>query len=468
VERFSSFQVKEGNVMRKGLTVSLAAALVAAFALPALADHELIGFYRAIGHVSNFKAGASNSKTTFGIATPALDSAEVTNSYVEQRIRIRYGLGTENIKAVAFFEIDSKFWGDSALSNGSRNEGTALGSDSIDLETKNVYLWFKVPNTSVDVSVGLQNQTDAYAGVIYGGADFAGVFANAKFEPVAIKLGWGKFYENNAGRADDVDLYVAEAKIIPTKDVKVGVNVYYLNDMGNVNPRFGNLPGIPVTDNAYIQRVWMPGVDFAARTGPVTLTGFAFYQFGKIEFDNTATSDVDIRAWVADLRGDVNLGPGKLFVEGIYVSGGDNPATEFESLVSADDYVQNQAGFYRTDMMILLRNGFDINTSIALAGNLSFGGRGLWHVAAGYSLKPIDKLTLKVGAGHAQTSEQFAADVGDVIGTEVNAIATYNIAKGLDVGLAGAYCFLGDFYDTTTGVDRVDPYDLQARINYVW
>jgi hypothetical protein len=451
--------------MRKGFAVLLAAVLVAAFAVPALADHELIGFYRAKGHVSNFK-GYGTPSSVQGVATPALDNAEVTNSFVEQRLRLRYALGTENIRAIAFFEIDME-WGDAGPVV-ARNTGGALNGDAINLETKNIYLWFKVPNTSVDVSVGLQNQTDAYAGVIYGGADFAGVFANAKFEPVALKLGWGKFFENNTGRADDVDLYIAEAKVAPTKDVSIGANVYYLNDMGNVNPRVGTPFGFPTTDNAFIQRIWIPGVNFAAKAGPVGLTGFAFYQFGKIEFDNPANPDVDIRAWAADLRGDVNLGPGKLFFEGIYVSGGDNPASEYESIVTADNFSQSSALFFRTDMMILLRNGDDINTSVGLANSLSFGGRGLWHVAAGYSLKPIDKLTLKVGAGHAQTSEQFTADIGDVIGTEVNGTATYNIAKGLDVGVGGAYCFLGDFYDTTTGIDRVDPYDLQARINYVW
>lgn len=458
---------KEGNVMRKGFAVLLAAVLVAAFALPAAADHELVGFYRAIGHVSNFKPGTNVQ----GIITPSFDNADVTNAFVEQRLRMRYSFGTENVKAIAFFEIDMN-WGDSAAISGSRNAGGGLNADSINLETKNIYLWFKVPNTSTDVSVGLQNQTDAYAGVIFGGADFTGVFVNSKFEPVALKLGWGKWFENNVGRADDIDIYVAEAKLVPMKDVSVGVNLYYINDMGNVSPRAGLPFGFPTTDNAFIQRIWTPGVNFAAKAGPVALTGFGFYQFGTIEFDNPANPDVDIRAFAADLRGDVNLGPGKLFVEGIYVSGGDNNANKVESIVTADNFFQNQAFFFRTDMMVLLKNGYDINSAFGIVNSLGFGGRGCWHVAGGYSLKPMEKLTLKFGAGHAQASENLVADgpnVGKGIGTEVNAVATYNIAKGLDAGVAGAYVWLGDFFDPAPGQpDRVNPYDLQARINYVW
>lgn len=453
--------------MRKGFAVLLAAVLVAVFAMPAMADHELVGFYRAIGHVSNFKGTASSVQA---VATPAFDNAETTNSFVEQRIRLRYALGTENVKAIAFFEIDFD-WGD-ASANVARNDGGAIQADSINLETKNVYLWFKVPNTSIDVSVGLQNQTDAYAGVIFGGSDFTGVFANGKFGPAGLKLGWGKFFENNVARADDVDIYVAELKLSPMKDTSVGVNVYYLNDMGNVSPRAGTPFGFPTTDNAFTQRIYIPGVNFNAKAGPVALTGFGFYQFGKIEFDTPGKPDVDIRAFAADLRGDVNLGPAKLFLEGIYVSGGDNNAQKVESIVTADNFFQSQAFFFRTDMYILLKNGGDINTSIGLVNGLNFGGRGVWHVAAGASLKPIDKLTLKFGVGHAQASENLVTDgpnVGKTVGTEVNAVATYNIAKGLDLGLVGAYAFLGDFFDPAPGqAERVDPYDAQLRINYVF
>ena len=148
------------------------------------------------------------------------------------------------MKAVAFFEIDYSAWGDAAgmtkndgvYGNGStstggetgmgtggniigtgagRNTGGALGADRINIETKNVYVWFKLPNTSLDFTVGMQNQTDAYAGLLYGGADMAGVFVNGKMAPVSYTLGWAKLYENATAKADDMTLYVGRREVRP-------------------------------------------------------------------------------------------------------------------------------------------------------------------------------------------------------------------------------------------------------------
>ena len=153
-------------------------------------------------------------------------------------------LGSENVKAVWFLESDMIF-GDSAGSAApgaaARNSGGALGGDKVQTETKNIYVWFKVPDTSVDFTVGLQSQSDDYAGIIYGGADMAGVFMTGKFEPVTYKLGWAKLYENATNRSDDMTLYVAEAKFVAAKDVRIGGNFYFLQH--DANKVAGTLPG---------------------------------------------------------------------------------------------------------------------------------------------------------------------------------------------------------------------------------
>ena len=63
--------------------------------------------------------------------------------------------------------------------------------------------------------MGLQNQSDRFAGVLYGGADMAGIFMTGKMEPTSYKLGWAKLYENNNLKTDDVTLYVAEVQFAP-------------------------------------------------------------------------------------------------------------------------------------------------------------------------------------------------------------------------------------------------------------
>ncbi|TRZ97858.1 MAG: hypothetical protein D4R80_06245 [Deltaproteobacteria bacterium] len=493
--------------MRKGFLIMLAVVLVAALAAPAMAAMDVTGFVRSKGYMSNFKNGAT---------APSLQKDAPTASYVEQRFRAKFSFGEENVKAVWFIETDFGAFGDVAgsantvgtvtdnagvkqpvASGAGRNGGGALGGDRINLETKNIYIWFKLPNTSLDFTVGLQNQSDAYAGLLFGGADMAGIFAKGKMEPVDYVLGWAKFYENNNLKSDDLTLYVASAKFAPTKDLKVGANLYFIqDDTGKVSLTTATAVSTQLPSDAGAalnkKKIYTPGVDVSFAAGPATISGFGLYQFGKIDYLNPATSDVDVKGFALDMRGDVALGPGKLFVEGLYVSGGDNVSKEYKSIKTLSDMNASPGGnsfFARTDMMILLPNGDDINTSSALVGAAGTataggafvgntspgnGGRGITHLAAGYTQKLGDKLAGKVGAGYlAATKKLLGTDdtkKGKGMGTELNANVNYNIQKGLDFGMYAAYAWLGDFYKSNVAgaVDPDNVYDVHFRLNYAF
>jgi hypothetical protein len=529
--------------MRKGFLIVLAVVLVAALAAPAMAGTDINGFYRAKAYMSNFKTASS---ATGG--NPIIAKDAPTDAFVEQRLRLKFTMGEENVKAVVFFEIDYSAWGDAAgmtkndgawgtgntvtggatgTPSGSnnnfvpgtgagRNTGGALGADRINLETKNVYLWFKLPNTPLDFTVGMQNQTDAYAGLLWGAADMAGIFMNGKIEPVTFTLGWAKLYENYTAKTDDLTLYVASAKFAPTKDLKVGGHFYYLQDdtqndsgISTINP-VGNLPTDPqlpaplggtfAAVGFNKKQIYTLGTDVTFNAGPATISGFALYQWGKRDYlNNTATlTDVDISGYALDARVDANLGPGKGFFEALYISGGDNTTEKYKSIVTLSDFNASPGGnsaFGRTDMQILLFNNDDINMSQAMVGtagvpanggNTSPGnaGRGIWHLAAGYTMPLGAKLTSKVGLGYLSATELLKADKaggstgatlattrkGEGMGTEINANVNYNIMKGLDFGLYGAYVWLGDFYKSQNGSipDPDNPWETHMRINYAF
>jgi hypothetical protein len=513
--------------MRKGFLIMLMVVLVAALAAPAMAGTDINGFIRVKGWMSNFKDAGD---LTGGNPTVRKDAP--INSYVEQRLRLKFSSGEENVKAVAFFEIDYSAWGDAAgntkndavygtgvPSSGAgaatgtggniggtgagRNTGGALGADRINLETKNVYIWFKVPNTTVDFTVGMQNQSDAYAGLLFGAADMAGIFANGVFGPVTTTFGWAKLYENITNKTDDMTLYVASAKFSPVKEVKIGANFYFLQDdtakVGEVtviNP-VGAITTDPTAAGPFNRkRIYTPGVDFAFNAGPATLSGFALYQFGKYRdyTSPTALKDVNVQGYAGDVRADLNAGPGKLFVEALYISGGDNTADKYKSIVTLSDVNASPGGnsaFGRTDMSILLFNNDDINTSQALVGTASGGptltspsaqGRGIWHVATGYTQKLGDKLTVKAGAGYLSATKLFKTDTstpatakkGKGMGTELNANVNYNIMKGLDFGVYAAYAWLGDFYKfktegaTLATKNPDNAYETHMRLNYAF
>jgi hypothetical protein len=489
--------------MRKGLIVLLVAVVAVAFALPATADMtptnlNVSGFYRSKAWLSNFHDGSGAPSLRTGTA----GDSEQTNAYVEQRARVKFAFGTENVQAVWFLESDM-VWGDSAggtpVANtcttntagvtcastygggAQRNSGGALGGDRVQIETKNLYLWFKVPDTSVGVTVGLQGQSDDYAGILYGGADFAGVFVTGKYEPVTWKLGWAKLYENVTQKSDDMTLYVAEAKFAPAKDVKLGLNFYFLQDDSAKNLSATALPFAVTAGNQFSARVYMPGVSAAFKAGPATISGFAQYQFGTIESVNVVAPDIDINAYLFDLRADMNLGPGKFFIEGLYLSGGDGTGNDYEAPITLSTREASPGGnsaYSRTNMAILLASPDTINISQCLIGcsggelgaDPGNGGQGIWHVAAGYQQKLTPKLTGQVNVGYLAATEELTGGTskGKEIGTEINARIDYNLAKGLDVGLVGAYAFIGDFLNTTGSPDFEDAWTSYARVNYAF
>jgi len=482
--------------MRKGFLIVLAVALVAAMAAPAMAGTDITGFYRSKGYVSNFKTFASGNHVN-----PSPADISPTNSYVEQRLRLKFSMGEENVKAVLFLEQDM-MWGD-ASAQVARNQGGAIQGDSINIETKDIFLWFKLPNTSADFTVGLQNVSDSYRGIFFGGADMAGVTSTFKFAPLSFRVGGFTPWERNTNQADDTQLFIAEAKIAPVKDLNVGLNFYFIRDgVDVVGTTSGELPTTPNVDAMFVAgataaapavpgvtKIYMPGVNFDYNAGVARVSGFAFAQFGDRTYDNTAIPKTKFGGYAADLRVDANAGPAKVFIEGLYTSG-DKPGTsdKIEGVVVAEDFKMqsSSSNSYGMDLQILTLNGDDINTARGLiyspnnnrvqTGYAMNGVRlGSTLIAAGASMKLGDKMTGKVGAGYLRANQLAPAaltgtnlNVSKSMGTEVNANVNYNILKGLDFGLYGAYAWLGDGYKVSGSPTPDNLYDLHARVNYAF
>ena len=474
--------------MRKGLTVLFATVLVAVLALPALADHELLGYYRSKGYVSNIK-----NYTSANYVNPTPANVNPTSSYVEQRLRLKFTTGVENVKAVLFLEQDM-MWGD-ASGQVARNQGGAIQGDSINLEAKNAYLWFKLPNTSADFTVGLQNVSDPYRGVFMGGADMAGVLSTFKFEPVSFRVGGFNPWERDTNQADDSLIFIAEAKIAPTKNLNVGLNFYFIRDGADAlgaasgetsTPGPGYLGGVQVVPG--VTKIYMPGVNVDFNAGAVKISGFVFAQFGDRVYDSGAAK-TKFGGYAGDVRVDANVGPAKVFLEGLYTSG-DKPSSsdKIEGVVVAEDFkiFSSASQPISFDMQILGPNGDDINTSRNLtyttnnnraAGGYAMNGvrLGATFIAAGASMKLNDKMDAKVGVGYLRANETAPAaltgtnlNVSKSMGTELNGNVNYNIMKGLDFGLFGAYAWLGDGYKVAGSPSPDNLYDLHARLNYAF
>ena len=492
--------------MRKGWIVLLTAVLVVAFAAPAMADLKVTGFYRSKAMLSDFFDGGGG---------PSLrtNADKQSNAYVEQRARIKFDAGSESARAVFHFESDMNWGvgsgnsyvnasgtGDQNVNNG-RNGGGALSADTVQLETKEIYVWFKIPDTSITGKIGMQSVNDHYAGIFSNAADMAGMFFSGQFEPVKWTLGWATLYELNStdtgdnsggyGASDDTSFYLASVQFAPAKDMDLGVNFYYLQDDSGRNgggfARLDPFQGLGTAGplDGYTVKVYMPGVNFAMNAGIAKISAFGFYQFGTA--DSWDGSSFDINGFMVDLRADLKLGPGNFFAEGFYISGGNGDNSDYESIITLGDYQRatngakndgtgGNSGFGRTNMYFLF--GADsLNVSQCLIGcsggelGDSFGnsGRGLWHVAAGYSQKFTEKLKGAVNVGYAAAADTFASDDAEGrdkdIGTEVNARIDYTLSKGLDVSLVGAYLMAGDFVTAAEDLDD-SYYMVYGKIGY--
>jgi hypothetical protein len=486
--------------MRKGWMVLLAMALVVALAVPASAEMKLTGFYRVKPTLSNYLGAGNLSLNVPGTDTATssslvkesgsgsgVDTAR-SRSWTEMRNRLRFEIGDENVKGVTFFEIDGVF-GDLGGGTG-RNQGFASNGDSINIETKNVFVWFKVPDTTLDFTVGLQGYLDEFGGLLFGYSDQAGVVAKFKFEPVNFRLTWLKLRDNVTDVAGlgngwtssnpgdfDADYYALDAKFAPTANATVTGHFGFLRDSGSFIGQPLEADPTGTASDLEILKAYYLGVNATVKLAPATITGFFLYNFGKFEDDGGTAADVKIAGFAARLRADAKVGPGNAFLEGLYVSGDDDTAstTKYKSVVTGSDFAALTSYYFSPDLTILFPNIDMVNSASALALNPNNSGRGLMLLAGGYSQKFSDKISGKLGAGYLAADKKRKATPtaveakGKAMGTEVNANVNYNISKGLDFGVYGAYAFLGKFYDRPTGEKNPDDlYTLHGRLNYAF
>jgi hypothetical protein len=478
--------------MRKGWLVLLAMALVVALAVPASAEMKLNGFYRVKPTVSNYVGNGNNSLNVPGAesavaasllktGSPGIET-DRTRSFTEMRNRLRFEIGDENVKGVTFFEIDGVF-GDFGGNTG-RNQGFASNGDSINIETKNVFVWFKVPNTSWNFTVGLQGYTDEFAGLIFGYSDQAGVVANFKYEPVNFRLTWLKVRDDvtgggpannawtstNAG-GNEADYYAVDAKLTPTKDTAATLHFAFLRDTNSFIVQPLEAAALESLKAYYL------GLNGTVKLAPATVTAYFLYNFGKFEDNDVpAAQEVKIAGFAFGARADAKAGPGNAFLELLYVSGdNDNSSsTKYKSVITGSDFAALTSYYARPDLTILFPNIDMINSATALVLNPNNSGRGLILVAAGYTQKFSDKITGKIGAGYLAADKKRPLTVateakGKSMATEINANVNYNISKGLDFGVYGAYALLGSFYDRVAPQESPsDLYAFHGRLNYAF
>jgi len=425
---------------KKMLAFAAVTALTAATAVPAMAlENEFHGLYRVRAIHTNFQNAAPAG---------ALSADSSSLNAIEQRIRLLYAAkANDDLKLVTHFEVDST-WGDAAYFVG-RGAGAAIGADSVNIETKNIYLDFKIPATPVKAQVGVQPFTDAYKGIFITD-DVAGLALSGKAGAATIS---GAFFRlNDAGGAAaigkaNVDLITLDGKFAVSKDLSVGGSYYLVRNDLNVSG----------------QDLHMFGVNAAANLGPVAVDGFAIYQTGDEIY---AVAARDVSAYAAQVAAKAKVGPGSLRGAVLYASGenGSGDSSAFQNIRSGAttaNFTSSASAYYAGDMLLMMRSKWAMDSDRAIVSATNNSDMGLMFIAAGYDVPISSKVSATANVGYMRAAD--TATGSKSIGTEVNAQVNYKMYDNLTGSLQGAYVFLGDRLDAND-----DPYLATAMLNYTF
>ena len=184
--------MKEGIIMKKLMTLALAAAMMLGAATGANAiDFKAKGqWIMSFDYGMHGNFGESKAKNNSGFGNE--DEFEAT-----QRVRLQLdAVASEALSGTVFFEIGDQVWGDN-------DNGGALGADGKVVELKRAYIDWMVPQTDLKVRMGIQGialpSFTTKASQIMDD-DVAAVSLNYQFnENVGLTAFWARPYNDNSG-----------------------------------------------------------------------------------------------------------------------------------------------------------------------------------------------------------------------------------------------------------------------------
>jgi hypothetical protein len=507
---------------KKLMVLAAVGALGAASATSAHAfENEFHGFYNLKYFLSNYETSSFGFLTPGGqsiTSTTTLATGVTTNrlnlgpenrkasNFFDQRARIFYtAKANDDLKLVTGFEIDSVF-GDKAQGQALRNQGGALESDATNLETKWVYLDFKIPSTPVKVTAGIQPAKDAFKGIFLD-ADIAGINTVTKLGPTTIGVGYFRAYDQSFFSTtrtdrgiDDLDIVAVSADFNINKNAKVGAAYYLYDDNRNNIDNNTTTPfQTPLTLHVF-------GVNADVKLGDLGLSGFAAMQQGSVHSQRSGRATISGYAFNAAAK--LPVGPGTLRSAFLYASGDDGRdgiITSWQSVTQTQNgAVGAPANTYNESNMMLLNRAAGMEgtqSDVNIVNSINNRNQGVILATLGYDAQITPKCYANANVGVAWAAKNNAggtttlgtvaagattrtdttvlnrainsngqANGTNFLGTEINIETGYKLYDNLTAKLQAAYVILGGYYAGTAvnGKDPEDPYTARVMLSYVF
>ncbi len=432
--------------MKKLVMALVALAAIVAVATPALAEIKVNGYYRLQGIATNSQGTSVNFDGPTLVEPP-------TKSLIDQRLRMKVtNTLNENVSIVWFGEVDGTF-GDAGKDGGP-------GGDRVSVETKNAYLDFKVPNSMLQVTTGLQGIGNRYQGLIVAD-DWSAIKVGMGLSDAAkLTLLYSKPSEGAQNVWDDVDFYNASLDF-KVADVKLGADVAWFNN--NVGTATSAGAGdSPLFSAAKPFDLYLLAAKADVKIGDIGVDGFVIYAMGS-ESNPTGvvTPEMDIASYAATVRVSAKVSDIGLSGRVIYMSGDDNAADD-----EINSFIPNLGGNYDfagENLMIFTTDAYYNNgPGGRMAIQAATDGAGLLGLTA-QANADLGAVYLKTGVGYFMANE-VAAGQDDQMGFEVAARVGTKIAGNVDLSLGAAYAMLGDYWAIGTETPD-DIYKANMMIN---
>ncbi len=423
-------------------------------------ETKISGFYQFMAAIDNHEA----SNNYIGTFTENAHSEKL----VDQRLRLKLdGKVNDSLSFVYYGEVDFQ-WGDNSYTT-ARNDGGAVGGDTVNLETKNAYIDVKFQD-DVTARFGLQGFYDRLDQVFFA-TDMSGVKVDFKAGAIDLTAGMFNLIENDYAKSDNLYLWALQASFPAQGNLSLGADYYYFQNRGPAT--YWNTIGTADMDAVLdgvgtwsatrmdmdLHYLGLKG-DFKV-SEETSVNGWLFYNTGTVE---DPAGDTDVDGYAASVRGTFKLGSADAAARIFYFSGDDDlsdgDASFFVNPLATESYAFGDDGF-----MIFLQ---DVNwANIGQYGfaltDAAYAGYGLLGGNFTLAMKPADKVDFKCGLGYFASQEDVlaAADprtdrAGTTLGTEVFVRAGYTFENNLNLSLNGSYAALGDFYDNAGGGTAVN------------
>lgn len=447
--------------MSKYLKTAAAALALVALAAPAMADQKISGYFRTQFVADNFNGAPFT--TTFG---QMASGDKRTATQIDNRFRLMYQNNlNEYVSFVYFAEVDTA-WGQSGKA--AAGQGGTDGADGVNVETKNVYLDFKIPDSIVSTRIGIQGYSMGPDGIVLGD-DMAAARVNLQLSPMAnVTAVYSKWRENEITKWDDVDFYGATLNLKPSDAVKFNLDLGYLD--ANTVGQFGAASNLDA--NAAIlgaqADIFVIGLGGEANLGAAKLTGYAAHTNGKV--DRGTNPDLDLSGFMATAKATAKLGMADTGLRLTWYSA-DDDATDNEYNGFIGDLSGGVYEFAGENLSIFFADALYNNTNGGRRAltDAAYRGHGLLAINATANMNFTKTVYGKFGAGYFMATEDAVNEVDAAkrdknLGLEVAARVGTKIAEKVDLSLGGAYAFLGDFYKVgTTDPDNV--YKMSVALN---